>query len=102
MWSTWDKQSEINGRSAEWVLNRHTFLQKETTIFIRTENGRVTNIEGKSILAKHYDIDPALPDDEFIAEYERIINLPPEPEDTDTTTYAELAQVYAEGVNSIE
>ena len=25
-----------------------------------------------------------------------------EPEDTDTTTYAELAQVYREGVNSIE
>lgn len=103
MWSTWDKQSEINGRSAEWVLNRHTFLQKETTIFIRTENGRVTNIEGKSILAELYGIDPTLPDDEFIAEYERIINLPPEPApETDTTTYAELAQVYAEGVNSIE
>lgn len=106
MWSTWDKQSEINGRSAEWVLNRHTFLQKETTIYIRTENGRVTNIEGKSILANHYGIDPTLPDDEFIAEYERILAMPleeiPEEEEDDTTTYDELEQVYREGVNSIE
>ena len=102
MWTIWDKQSEINGYSAEWFLSRHKHLANEETIFIKTVNGRVTQVEGKGILANNYGIDPALPDDEFIAEYERVINLPPEPEDTDTTTYAELAQVYKEGVNSIE
>lgn len=102
MWTIWDKQTEINGFSAEWFLNRHKHLANEETVFIKTVNGRVTQVEGKSILANIYGIDPTLPDDEFIGEYERIINLPPEPEDTDTTTYAELAQVYREGVNSIE
>ena len=102
MWSIWDQKSDINGKSADHVLATFKHLANEETIYIKTVNGRVTQVEGKSILANNYNIDPALPDDEFIAEYERIINLPPEPEDTDTTTYAELAQVYAEGVNSIE
>ena len=116
MWSIWDKKSDINGVSAEWVLNHHKFLQKETTIYIRTDNGRVTNIEGKSILADNFGIDPTLPDGEFLVAYEAKLaeleaEIPPpeeipeeipEEEEPDTTTYAELAQVYAEGVNSIE
>lgn len=102
MWSIWDKTTEIDGYPAEYYFKTFKHLVREETIYIKTVDGKVTQIEGKSILANNYGIDPALPDDEFIAEYERIINLPPEPEDTDTTTYAELAQVYAEGVNSIE
>ena len=109
MRSVWDKKTAINGQSAERFLGRNKFLQKEETIYINTVDGRVTNVEGKSILAKVYGIDPALPDDEFLARYEWILEHPeeipeeiPEEEDTDTTTYAELAQVYAEGVNSIE
>lgn len=105
MWTIWDKTSEINGYSAEWFLNRHKHLANEETIYIKTVDGRVTQVEGKAVLVKVYGIDPTLPDEEFIAEYERVINLPPtedpEPE-PDTTTYAELAQVYKEGVNSIE
>ena len=116
MRSVWDKKSAINGQSAERYLERNKFLQEEETIYINTVDDRVTNVEGKSILAKVYGIDPALPDDEFIAEYERILATPPEDEipkdeipeeipeeeETDTTTYAELAQVYKEGVNGIE
>ena len=108
MWSVWDKKTEINGFSAGYFLSRNKHLEGETVIYIKkTESGRTVQVEGKSILAKLYEIDPALPDDEFIAEYERIINAPPEEdppeeEETDTTTYAELAQVYREGVNSIE
>lgn len=102
MWSIWDKKSEINGLSAERCLQSFNHLVNEETIYLKTVDGRVTQVEGKSVLASVYGIDPALPDEEFIAEYERVINLPPEPEETDTTTYAELAQVYAEGVNSIE
>ena len=106
MWTIWNKQTEINGVSAERFLGRHPFLQSEGTIFIQTVDGRVTYVAGKSILADNYGIDPTLPDDEFIARYEWILEHPdeeiPEEEDTDTTTYAELAQVYAEGVNSIE
>lgn len=100
MWTIWDKQTEINGFSAKWFFDNHEFLRDEETIYIKTENGRVTAVEGKSILAKHYGLDPALPDEEFIAEYERM-TAEPDPE-TDTTTYAELAQVYREGVNTID
>lgn len=116
MWEVWDKKSEINGFSAEFVMSRNSHLDGENTIFIKSIGGRVSHIEGKSILANHYGIDPALPDDEFIAAYEAKLaeleaEIPPpeeipeeipEEEETDTTTYAELAQVYAEGVNSIE
>lgn len=73
MWTIWDKQTEINGVSAERFLGRHPFLQSEETIFIQTVDGRVTYVAGKSILADNYGIDPALPDEEFIAEYERIL-----------------------------
>ena len=77
MWTIWDKQSEINGFSAEWFLNRHKHLAGEATIYIKTVNGRVTQVEGKGVLASVYGIDPALPDEEFIAEYERVLAEPP-------------------------
>lgn len=102
MWSIWDKTSDINGCSAEWYLNRHKHLANEETIYIKTVDGRVTQIEGKGVLASVYGIDPTLPDDEFIAEYERITSEPAEPEGDETATYDELAQVYREGVNSID
>ena len=100
MWSIWDKTSDINGFSAEVIFARNKHLQGEETIYIKTVGGRVTQIEGKSILANHYGIDPALPDEEFIAEYERVISAPAE--DTDTATYDELAGVYKEGVTGID
>jgi hypothetical protein len=100
MWSIWDKQSEINGCSAEHVLRSFKHLANENTIYIKTVDGRVTQIEGKGVLASVYGIDPTLPDDEFIAEYERITSETAEGDES--ATYDELAQVYAEGVNSID
>ena len=78
MWSVWDKKTDINGFSAEWFLDRHKHLQNEETIFIKTVHGRVTQIEGKGILASVYGIDPNLPNYQFIAEYEYIISTPVE------------------------
>ena len=98
MWSIWDKTTEIDGYPAEYYFKTFKHLVREETIYIKTVDGKVTQIEGKSILANNYGIDPALPDDEFIAVYEAMTAEP----ETDTTTYAELAQVYREGVNSIE
>lgn len=89
MWSIWDKQTEINGFSAEWFLNRHKFLVGEETIYIKTVNGRVTQVEGKSILSDNLGIDPALPDAEFIAAYEAIMAAEPEPEIVEETNNAE-------------
>lgn len=73
MWTIWDKQSEINGFSAERFLNRRKILANEDTIYIKTINGRAVQVEGKNILADIYGIDPALPNDEFIVEYERVL-----------------------------
>ena len=76
MWTIWDKTSAINGFSAEWFLNRHKHLQNEETIYLKTVNGRVTQVEGKGVLASVYGIDYNLPDEEFIAEYEKAIAEP--------------------------
>ena len=117
MWEVWDKKSDINGCSAETMLNAYKHLRKEENILLKIENGRVTVVAGKSILANNYGLDPTLTNDEFIAAYEAKLaeleaEIPPEEEipeeeipeeeETDTTTYAELAQVYKEGVNGLE
>jgi hypothetical protein len=78
MWSVWDKQTDINGFSAEDFLARNKHLQNEETIFVKSVNGRATQVEGKSILASVYSIDPTLENNAFIAEYERIISTPTE------------------------
>ena len=78
MWSIWDKRTEINGFSAEDFLVRNKHLQNEVTIFLKTVNGRVIQVEGKSILASVYGINPNLPNYQFIAEYEYIISTPVE------------------------
>ena len=105
MWSIWDKKSDINGKSAEHVIATFKHLANEETIYIKTVNGRVTQVECKGVLASVYGIDPSLPDDEFIAAYEAKLaepDEPTEPEPDETATYAELAQVYKEGVNGLE
>lgn len=85
MWTIWNKQTEINGFSAEWFLNCHKHLTNEETIYIKTVGGRVTQVEGKGVLASVYGIDPTLPDEEFIAEYERILAEPVEEATEDLT-----------------
>ena len=111
MWEVWDKKSDINGFSAEHTFTSFKHLVGEEVIYIKTVGGRVTQIEGKNTLAQVHGIDPALTNDEFIAAYEAMFpgqnaeaepTEPTEPEPDETATYAELAQVYAEGVNSIE
>jgi hypothetical protein len=91
MWTVWNKQTEINGFSADFILGRNKHLSDEETIFIKTAGDRVTQIEGKSILAEHYGIEPTLPDEEFIAAYEAITNPPADPDEiTDSEALAIL------------
>jgi hypothetical protein len=80
MWTIWNKKDEINGFSAEAFLARNKHLTNEETIFLKSVNGRVVEVEGKSILASVYGIDYTLQNDEFIAEYERILAEPAEEE----------------------
>jgi hypothetical protein len=76
MWTVWNKTDEINGFSADFILDRNKHLANEDVIYIKTVNGRVTQIEGKMILASVYGINADLLNDEFIAEYERILSEP--------------------------
>ena len=80
MWYVWDKSSTINGFLPSDFLARKRHLQNEETIFLKTVDGRVTQVEGKGILASVYGINPTLSNDEFIAEYERIVTTPVDPE----------------------
>ena len=81
MWSVWDQKSEINDFSVENFIARHKHLQNEEIIFIKTMDGEVSQVEGKNTLASVYGIDKTLPNDEFIAEYERILVEPIEAEE---------------------
>jgi hypothetical protein len=76
MWSVWNKTTDINGFSAEDFLARNKHLANEETIYIKTINGRVTQVEGKNIIASVYGIDATLDNEAFIAEYERILAEP--------------------------
>lgn len=81
MWSLWDKTSSINGFLAKDFLARNTHLQDEETIYIKTVDEAVTQVEGKNILSLVYGIDYNLSDEEFIATYEAIVNQPEDPEE---------------------
>lgn len=78
MWTIWNKKDEINGSSAESFLTRAKHLRSEETIFLKSINGRVVEVEGKMILSSVYGINADLPNDEFIAEYERVLSAPAE------------------------
>lgn len=81
MWYVWDKITSVNGFSATDFLARNKHLQNEETIYVKEVNGRATQVEGKSILASVYGIDPALNDEEFLNAYEAIINPPINPDE---------------------
>ena len=118
----WDKTSSVDGFSAEYYLETFENLKNEQIVFLKIVDGEVTGFEGKNALARIYNLDPALTNDEFIAAYEaKLAELEeqarleapdepfdeeeptePEPEPDETATYAELAQVYKEGVNGLE
>lgn len=85
MWNIWDKKTSINGCSAERFLDRNKFLKEEDTVFIKIVDGKVTNVEGKKALSIAYGIDPTLTNDEFIAEYKRILTEPTEEASEDLT-----------------
>ena len=105
MWSIWDRKSDINGYPPEHIFKTFNHLTENDVIFLKTVNGEVTEVNSKIAIAISYDIDPTLANDEFIAAYEAKLaepDEPTEPEPDETATYAELAQVYKEGVNGLE
>ena len=67
----WDRKETINGKEASYFLNQLPFKNcTHDIILIYAENGKVSQVECKEILAKLYNIDINLPIDEFMAQYQ--------------------------------
>ena len=90
MWEIWDKQTPINGVSAERFLTNNKNLVNEETIFIKYVNGRAVQVEGKNILASVYGIDPTLDNEAFIEAYERAIEPTEAVEENEETIEQEV------------
>lgn len=75
MWNIWNKQTDINGISAESFLTRHPHLKNDAIVYIKIVDDKITQVEGKHTLAIVYGIDETLDNDRFITEYERMIAI---------------------------
>lgn len=70
LYEIWDRKSDINGVNANYFLNKKPFKNYVgDIILIKSDNGKVINIECKDILAQVYSIDFKLELDDFIKQY---------------------------------
>ena len=66
----WNRTDKINGVEPSHFLNQPTFKNYSgDIILIYGENGRVTQVESKEVLAKVYGINVNLPLNTFMAQY---------------------------------
>lgn len=74
IYEIWDKKSKINGVSASHFLESTPFKNcTHDIILIYEDNGKVSQVECKEILAKIYNIDINLPIDEFMTQYQMVL-----------------------------
>ena len=86
-YKVWDKTSSINGLEPQHFLSKPPFKNYEgDIILIYSEDDKVSQVECKDILAKVYGIDNKLSLDEFMLEYETILNTPIEQEEINETS----------------
>lgn len=66
----WNRVEMINGVAPSHFLNQQPFKDYNgDIILIYADNGKVSNVECKDILASVYEIDKTLPLDEFMSAY---------------------------------
>ena len=76
-YKVWDKTSSINGLEPQHFLSKQPFKDyKGDIILIYGEDDKVSQVECKDILATVYGIDKTLSLDEFMTQYETILNTP--------------------------
>lgn len=66
------KGQKINGYDGKEFMKHNPHLTG--TVYLFYNNGCVSRVESKDILSKVFNIDKNLSDNEFITEYERILN----------------------------
>ena len=73
----WNRTDTINGIEASYFLDNKPFKDYQgDIILIYSEDDKISQVECKDILAKVYGIDKTLSLDEFMAQYETILNTP--------------------------
>ena len=77
----WDRVEKINGVEPDHFLKSEPFRSEKGDIILVMVNGRVTEVQCKSILAGVYDIDINLDLDAFMAEYFAKVENDNKPED---------------------
>lgn len=69
-YKVWNKTSSINGLEPQHFLSKPPFKNYEgDIILIYGENGKISQVECKDILASVYEIDKTLSLDEFMKQY---------------------------------
>ena len=74
IYKIWNKQEPINGKEASYFLNKEPFKSETGDIILIYNGERVSQVECKNILASVYGIDKTLPLDDFMVEYEKVLN----------------------------
>ena len=70
----WDRKERINGVEAKHFLNQEPFKSCDCDIIlIYADNGKVSNVECKTILAEIYGIDATLHIHEFMSQYFEVL-----------------------------
>ena len=76
-YSLWNRIDTINGIEASYFLEQKPFKDYEgDIILIYADSGKVSQVECKEILARVYGIDKTSSLDEFMTQYETILNTP--------------------------
>lgn len=86
-YSLWNRQDNINGVEPNHFLNQEPFKNYGgDIILIYADNGKVSNVECKDILASVYGLDVSLDIDSFMAAYfKKLEELEAEAEEESTT-----------------
>ena len=86
-YKVWDKTSSINGLEPQHFLSKPPFKDYEgDIILIYGEDDKISQVECKDILASVYGIDKTLSLDEFMTQYETILNTPIETSEINETS----------------
>ncbi len=86
-YNIWNRQDNINGVEPNHFLNQEPFKSCDCDIIlIYADNGKVSNVECKDILANVYGLDVSLDIDSFMAAYfNKLEELEAEAEEESTT-----------------
>ena len=86
-YSLWNKKDTINGKEASYFLEQKPFKDYEgDIILIYCVDNKISQVECKDILASVYGIDKTLSLDEFMTQYETILNTPIETSEINETS----------------